>query len=164
MVGNTHCTHPPNRLVKSIASSLENELSSPVKTKLRPDRQSGAAAFGTDFEPGAEGPASLAAFIAAQLERSRSMDTSRVREKRHSLGLLRRWRLVLLLIRLFQLPLSCCLCLCINLHIRLYFRLLFRLGFRRVGRRFWLRFGFLLRRGLHFWSGRRGCLRSSFRS
>jgi hypothetical protein len=52
----------------STASSREKLESSPVKTKDNPARQSGAAAGGTAFEPGLEGPASRAALTAAQLE------------------------------------------------------------------------------------------------
>ena len=50
-----------------MASSREKEESSPVKTKERPRRQSGDFASGTVFEPGALGPAALAAFAAIQL-------------------------------------------------------------------------------------------------
>ena len=53
----------------SMASSREKLDNSPVKTKDSPARQSGAAAEGTGFEPGLDGPAILAAFAAAQLEK-----------------------------------------------------------------------------------------------
>lgn len=62
-------THPPNRFAKSIASSLEKLLSSPVKTKASPSRQLDDFGSGTCFEPGADGPANFAAFAAAQLSR-----------------------------------------------------------------------------------------------
>lgn len=62
-------THPPNRFARSMASSLENALSSPVKTKDRPAKQFGSLGRGTSFEPGAEGPAAFATF-AAQLYRT----------------------------------------------------------------------------------------------
>ena len=51
-----------------MASSREKAESSPVKTKDSPARQSGAAAGGTTFEPGLDGPANLAALTAAQLQ------------------------------------------------------------------------------------------------
>jgi len=51
----------------STASSREKLDSSPVKTRDNPARQSGAAAGGTIFEPGLDGPAILAALTAAQL-------------------------------------------------------------------------------------------------
>lgn len=59
--------YPPNRFASSIASSREKLLSSPVKTKDKPARQFGEAGSGTCFEPGALGPAALAALEAAQL-------------------------------------------------------------------------------------------------
>ena len=62
-------THPQKRFAMSMASSREKLVSSPVKTKESPARQSGAAVGGTGFEPGLGGPAILAAFTAAQLER-----------------------------------------------------------------------------------------------
>ena len=52
----------------SIASSREKLESSPVKTRASPARQSGAAAGGTAFEPGLEGPAIREALAAAQLK------------------------------------------------------------------------------------------------
>lgn len=67
-------TNPPLRLASSIASSREKLLSSPVKTNERPARQSGAAARGTGFDPGADGPASFAALEAAQLNRDCQRD------------------------------------------------------------------------------------------
>ena len=60
-----------------MASSREKLDNSPVKTKDSPARQSGAAAEGTGFEPGLDGPAILAAFAAAQLgKKSESVGVS----------------------------------------------------------------------------------------
>ena len=60
-------TYPPWRFARSMASSRAKEASSPVKTKERPSRQSGDFGSGTVLEPGARGPAALAAFAATQL-------------------------------------------------------------------------------------------------
>jgi len=54
-------------LARSIASSREKLDNSPVKTNERPRRQFGAPS-GTFLEPGFDGPASLDAFAAIQLE------------------------------------------------------------------------------------------------
>ncbi len=59
-------TYPPKRFAKSIASSREKLLSSPVKTNERPMRQSGWPS-GMSLEPWATGAANFAAFTAAQL-------------------------------------------------------------------------------------------------
>jgi hypothetical protein len=58
-----------------MASSREKLDNSPVKTKDSPARQSGAAAEGTGFEPGLDGPAILAAFAAAQLKINAESET-----------------------------------------------------------------------------------------
>lgn len=68
--GTVKIIHPPNRLARSVASSRENALSSPVKTNASPARQLGSAASGIAFEPGAAGPAATFAAFAAQLIRT----------------------------------------------------------------------------------------------
>jgi hypothetical protein len=61
-------TYPPNRFAISMASSREKLDSSPVKTNERLRRQFKAPS-GSVLEPGADGPASLAALAAAQLKK-----------------------------------------------------------------------------------------------
>ena len=92
-------TNPPKRFPKSVASSREKLLSSPVKTNDKPASASGAPS-GTSFDPWATGPASWAAFFAAQLSREKKWGLKQKFKKQNALEFfwsflwLRRWLLL----------------------------------------------------------------------